>query len=179
MQARDLMTANPLALAPTDPLWKAAEIMKYEDIGGVPVVEKSTNRLVGIITDRDITVRCIARRHAQGCVVASHMTPQPLRTVLLDADVDEIVSKMEAAEVRRIPVVDGEGILIGIVAERDLAMKLDASMALPLRRRIKAASPRSVATVDTLVDRGRPLEPEVARGHVSATQGVRTIAARR
>ena len=52
-------------------------------------------------------------------------------------------------------------------------------MALPLRRRIKAASPRSVATVDTLVDRGRPLEPEVARGHVSATQGVRTIAANR
>ena len=163
MKARDLMTANPLALAPTDPLWKAAEIMKYEDIGGIPVVEKSTNRLVGIITDRDITVRCIARRHAQGCMVASHMTPQPLRTVLPDADVEEIVSKMEAAEVRRIPVVDAEGILIGIVAERDLAMKLAASIALPIRRRITAASKRSLATVDALLDRGQPADVAAIR----------------
>jgi CBS domain-containing protein len=148
MRARDIMTAKPLAVVPTDPVWRAAEIMKYEDIGGVPVVsDKATDKLVGLITDRDIAVRCIARRHGAGCLVLDHMTPQPLSTVHPDSDVSEIVEKMEAAEVRRIPVVDERGVLVGIVAERDLAMKLDASEALPLRKRIKAATPPALATV--------------------------------
>lgn len=152
MRARDIMTAKPLTVVPTDPIWKAAEIMKYEDIGGVPVVsDKATGQLVGLITDRDITVRCIARRHGAVCVVLAHMTPQPLHTVHPDADVSEIVEKMEAAEVRRIPVVDDRGTLVGIVAERDLAMKLAASEALPLRKRIKAASRRALATVEVAI----------------------------
>jgi CBS domain-containing protein len=152
MKVRDIMTAKPLAVVPMDPVWRAAEIMKYEDIGGVPVVnDKVTNRLVGLITDRDITVRCMARRHGSGCLVLVHMTPEPLQTVHPDSDVNDVVRKMEAAEVRRIPVVDDCGILVGIVAERDLAMKLDASEALPLRKRIKAASRRAVATVDVAI----------------------------
>jgi CBS-domain-containing membrane protein len=79
------------------------------------------------------------------------MTPQPLQTVHPDSDVREVVERMEAAEVRRIPVVDDHGVLVGIVAERDLAMKLDASEALPLRKRIKAASRSAVATVDVAI----------------------------
>jgi CBS-domain-containing membrane protein len=65
---------------------------------------------------------------------------------------------MESAECRRIPVVDDAGRLIGIVAERDLAMKLDRSVALPARRRIRAASPRSMASVDVLIDSAWPGE---------------------
>jgi CBS domain-containing protein len=152
MNASDLMTAHPLAVNPTDPVWKAAEIMKYEDIGGIPVVDAATNQLVGIITDRDITVRCVARQHGAGCAVGAHMTPQPLRTVLADANAQEIIAKMESTECRRIPVVDDLGRLIGIVAERDLAMKLDKAVAMPARRRIKAASPRSLASVDVLIE---------------------------
>lgn len=153
MKAREIMTAKPLAVVPMDPVWKAAEIMKYEDIGGVPVIsDKATGRLVGLITDRDITVRCISRRHGPGCLVLVHMTPQPLQTVHPDSDVSEVVAKMEAAEVRRIPVVDDSSILVGIVAERDLAMKLAPSEALPLRKRIKAASRRAMATVDATID---------------------------
>lgn len=152
MKAREIMTHRPLAVTPTDPVWKAAEIMKYEDIGGVPVVNRTSGRLVGVITDRDITVRCVARRHEPACLVGTHMTPEPLRTVHPDADVSEVVKQMEAAEVRRIPVVDEQGILIGIVAERDLVMKLAASEALPVRKRIKAASRRAIATVDAAID---------------------------
>jgi CBS domain-containing protein len=153
MRARDIMTPRPLAVIPTDPVWKAAEIMKYEDIGGVPVVsDRTSGLLVGVITDRDITVRCVARRHEPACLVRAHMTPGPLRTVHPDAEVSEIVKEMEAAEVRRIPVVDDHGILVGIVAERDLAMKLAASEALPVRKRIKASSKRAIATVDAAID---------------------------
>jgi CBS domain-containing protein len=152
MKARDIMTAHPIVVVPTDPVWKAAEIMKQEDIGGVPVVnDRRQGRLAGVITDRDITVRCVARRHTLDCAVGDHMTPMPLRTVHPECAISEIVKQMESAQVRRIPVIDDEGVLIGIVAERDLAVKLDASEALPLRKRIKRASPDSVAAIDAAI----------------------------
>jgi CBS domain-containing protein len=148
MKARDIMTARPFALLATDDVCKAAEIMKYEDVGGVPVVDSvAHSHLIGIITDRDLTVRCLARHHSCHCTVGDHMTPMPLQTVLPDASVDEIVAKMEAAQVRRIPVVDASGELVGIVAEADLAVKLAPSVALAARRRVKAASPPLVARV--------------------------------
>ena len=77
--------------------------------------------------------------------MAEHMTPLPLQTVLPDADTDEIVQKMESAMVRRIPVIDEHGELIGIVAEVDLAMKLAPSAALPARKRVKTANPPTLA----------------------------------
>ncbi|MEW5915167.1 MAG: CBS domain-containing protein [Gemmatimonadota bacterium] len=146
MKARDIMTPRPFAVLATDDVWKAAEIMKYEDVGGVPVVENPVHpHLVGIITDRDLTIRCVARRHSGHCSVGDHMTPMPLQTVLPEAPVDEIVAKMEAAQVRRIPVVDAGGELLGIVAEADLAVKLAPNQALPARRRVKASTPPVIA----------------------------------
>lgn len=148
MKARDIMTPRPFAVLATDDVSKAAEIMKYEDVGGVPVVDSVLHpRLVGIVTDRDLTVRCLARCHPGHCTVEEHMTPVPLQTVLRDAPVGEIVAKMEAAQVRRIPVVDEWGELVGIVTETDLAVKLSPSEALPARRRVKSASPPLVAKV--------------------------------
>lgn len=138
MLARDIMTAKPFVVVPSDDICKAAEIMRYEDIGGVPVVESEARpRLVGLITDRDITTRCVARRHAYPCPVSEIMTPAPIKTVYPDTDVSEIVRLMEACSVRRIPVVSHDGILIGIVAEADLASKLPPEEALPLRKRVK------------------------------------------
>lgn len=141
MKARDIMTPKPFVVLPTDDVSRAAEIMRYENIGGVPVVQDDERRrLVGLITDRDITTRCVARRHHGPMLVRDVMTPAPLRTVLPDADVHEIVELMEAAEVRRIPVVGDDGMLIGIVAEADIAAKLSPEEALPLRKRVKAYS---------------------------------------
>lgn len=141
MKARDIMTVKPFVVTPDDPIAKAAEIMRYEDIGGVPVVDdRARPRLVGLITDRDITVRWVARGHNTSCMVGDVMTPAPLETVGPDADVAEIVEKMECAQVRRIPVVSDDGVLIGIVAEADLAIKLPSWMALPLRKRVKRQS---------------------------------------
>jgi CBS domain-containing protein len=145
MKACDIMTARPFAVLPSDEVWKAAEIMKYEDVGGVPVVGSVVHpHLVGLITDRDITIRCVARRHSGHCTVADHMTPQPLQTVLPNAAIDEVVQKMESAQIRRVPVVDERGELIGIIAEVDLAMKLAPSDALPARKRVKTATPQAL-----------------------------------
>ena len=141
MKARDIMTPKPFFIAPTDSVTKAAEIMRYENVGGVPVVtDPARPRLAGMITDRDIVVRCVARGHHAECLVSEVMTPAPLQTVLPDADVSEIVSKMEASEVRRIPVVSDDGILIGIVAEADIATKLAPGEAMPLRKRVQQYS---------------------------------------
>jgi CBS domain-containing protein len=141
MKARDLMTPRPFVVTPADPVAAAAEIMRYEDIGGVPVVQDPARPvLVGIITDRDITTRWVARGHHTACLVGDVMTPAPLQTVSPDAELGEIVRKMELARVRRIPVVSDDGMLIGIVAEADLATKLAPKEALPLRKRVKQFS---------------------------------------
>lgn len=144
MKAREIMTPKPFVVTPADDVQKAAELMRYENIGGVPVVaDPDRPVLVGLITDRDITTRFVARGYHGTCSVGDVMTPTPLRTVLADADVCDVVSLMERGEVRRIPVVSDDGMLIGIVAEADLATKLSADESLPLRRRVKqyAAEP--------------------------------------
>ena len=80
------------------------------------------------------------------------MTPAPLLTVLPDAEISEIVQKMETGEVRRIPVVSDDGMLLGIVAEADIATKLSAAAALPLRKRVQqySAEPHVRLMVESL-----------------------------
>jgi CBS domain-containing protein len=135
MKAHEIMTPTPAVVTPAAKVFEAAEIMKYEEVGCIPVVSDIVSRrLVGVITDRDISVRCTARRHGVGCEVGQHMTPLPLQTVTADADVSQIVAKMEAARVRRLPVVDASGALIGIVSEADLVAKLPDQEALPMHR---------------------------------------------
>lgn len=135
------MTPKPFVVTPADDVSRAAELMRYENIGAVPVVaDPARPVLVGLITDRDITTRFFARGHHGACSVADIMTPAPLKTVLPDADVGDIVRLMEGGECRRIPVVSDDGVLIGIVAEADLVAKLAPEAALPLRKRVKQYS---------------------------------------
>jgi CBS domain-containing protein len=151
MKARDVMTRMPAVLTPRDQIWKAAEIMKYEKVGCVPIVSDIISlRLVGVITDRDISVRCTARRHESGCELRAHMTPVPLQTVTPDAEVSEIVAKMEAAHVRRIPVVDRDGMLVGIVSEADLVTKLPERETLLMYRELRTAFRPPLARVQLL-----------------------------
>lgn len=139
MKARDIMTVNPLCVTPTDTVRRAADIMREMNIGAVPVIEDRVDRkLCGIVTDRDIVVRCTSAAHSPLCIVGSHMTPMPLQTVWLDDDVSDVVERMEMAQVRRIPVVSPDGSLLGIIAMADVA------------RRIGPVSPR---TVDEVLER--------------------------
>jgi CBS domain-containing protein len=125
MKVAELMTPIPIAVTSRDSVLYAAELMRSERIGSLPVVRDLAGlELVGIITDRDITVRCVAHGDQGRCEVARHMTPTPLQTVTPDDDVSEVVKKMEAAQVRRIPVVTGMEVLVGIVTQADLARKL-------------------------------------------------------
>ena len=122
----ELMTREPVCCEPTDPISKAAEVMKREDVGSVPVVEsRSAGRLVGIVTDRDIVVKVLADgRSVEHATVREAMTANPV-SCQEDDDVSRAVSLMEERQVRRMPVVGADGRLSGIIAQADIATRLN------------------------------------------------------
>lgn len=123
MKARDLMTANPISVTGDEPISRAAQLMRDWNIGLLPVVDDRAHmHLRGVITDRDIAVRCVAERHPEGCDVERHMSQGHLVSVAAGADVSEVMRVMEREQVRRVPITEG-GRLVGIVAQADLALK--------------------------------------------------------
>ena len=125
MNARDIMTASPVVVTSHDTIERAAEIMRDLDVGLLPVVDDPiAMQLRGVITDRDIVVRCVAARHEARCLVGDHMSAPVLETVTPDADVSVVLQKMEQEQVRRIPVVMDGDRLVGIIAQADLARTL-------------------------------------------------------
>ena len=121
MKARDLMTPRPHFVLPGEPVLRAAELMRDHDIGAVPVVDGPDGMiLVGVITDRDLAVRHVAASHHHDCPVSEHMTTDPLVTVGPRADVDDVMKKMRNYKVRRVMVTDGDGALLGVIAQADL-----------------------------------------------------------
>ena len=126
MKAREVMTEYPQAVTPSDPLSHAAALMRDGDLGFVPVVEdRESRRLVGVITDRDIAIRHVANAHGDDCRVDQHMTASDLVTVPADADINAVQEVMREHQVRRVPVTDGEGRILGVIAQADVATKGD------------------------------------------------------
>lgn len=125
MIAKDLMTVQPFAVATSARLQEVAELMRERDVGIIPVVrDLETRALAGVITDRDITIRCVAQGHDPDGLVAAYMTKGPLATVRPESPVEEVVQLMERARVRRLPVVDGSDRLVGIIALADIVRGL-------------------------------------------------------
>lgn len=123
MLARDLMTPDPKVVTAGDPLANAAIIMRDMDVGSVPVVDDLAHmHPVGVITDRDIVLRCVAERHGDACRVRDHMTYGPLAAVGATSLASEAILKMKANQVRRVLVTEN-GRLVGIIAQADLALK--------------------------------------------------------
>jgi CBS domain-containing protein len=122
----DVMTMDPTCCLASDPVSRAAEIMKTDDVGSVPVVQDAASKkLVGILTDRDIVLQVIATgKDAKDEKVESVMTPNPV-TCRPEEDIQNAFDRMSQHQVRRIPVVDGRERVVGIIAQADLATRLD------------------------------------------------------
>jgi CBS domain-containing protein len=122
MKVSEIMTKNPAVCEPETTLQEVARLMVKNDCGEIPVVDsRRTMRPVGVVTDRDIVVRCVAEgknplEHDAGDVMSS-----PVVTVTPDTDIDDVGDRMEENQVRRIPVVDEAGTICGIVAQADIA----------------------------------------------------------
>jgi CBS domain-containing protein len=118
MKARDIMTASPCCCSPSDSVQDVARTMRDHDCGAVPIVDKG--RLVGIVTDRDLTVRALAAGLDPESRVVDVVSREP-SSVAADADLSEIERIMSDQQVRRVPVVDADKHCIGIVSQADLA----------------------------------------------------------
>jgi len=125
MTCMDLMTDNPAYCLPSDTVVAAARIMRDEDVGSVPVVD-GQQRLLGIITDRDVAVRVAAEeRDARSTMVQEVMT-RDLVTCRPDDPAQRALDLMAQHQLRRIPVVGDDRRLVGIIAQADIATRMDA-----------------------------------------------------
>jgi CBS domain-containing protein len=116
------MTTNPQTVEPSTPIVEVARVMRDADVGPVPVVEG--DRLVGLITDRDIVVRVVADGNDPSSTTVGEIMSTDLVTVDPDQPLDEALRLMAAHQVRRLPVTEEDGRPVGIVAQADIAREL-------------------------------------------------------
>lgn len=121
MQAKEIMSSDPQCCTPEDTLRDAARMMADNDCGCLPVVEdKAGKRVIGVLTDRDIAVRGVARGKTPDSKVNDVMSPAPACCSAED-DVEVVEKIMIDKQVRRVPVVDADGRVVGMIAQADLA----------------------------------------------------------
>jgi CBS domain-containing protein len=125
-KCNEVMTKNPVCCLPTDMVTKAADLMKSENIGSIPVIEnEQTEKLVGIVTDRDLALRIIAEGlDAKSTKVEAVMTRKVVSCLAGD-DVQKALDAMSEHQLRRIPVVDNDNKVVGIIAQADVATRVD------------------------------------------------------
>ena len=122
----DVMTPDPTCCSAGDAVVRAAEIMKIEDVGAVPVVEDETSKkLVGIITDRDIVLQVVAEGKDVSGVKIEEIMSRNIVTCRADEDVANALDRMAQHQVRRIPVVDPKNRVVGIISQADVLTRLD------------------------------------------------------
>jgi CBS domain-containing protein len=122
MLVRELMTRRPALIAAEDSVAQAAEQMCLRAVGMLPVVDDYTNRrLVGVITDRDIVTRHVAKGHGPFALVRDYMTRDSLVTVRPDTPLLEVAQLMSSSKVRRLPVTTDDGVVVAVISREDLA----------------------------------------------------------
>ena len=120
---RDLMTANPCSIDAEQTVAHAAKMMRDEDVGLAPIVEG--DKLVGTLTDRDIAIRVVAEGKDPNQTTVREIASTNIVTIDPQQDLDEALRLMAKHQVRRLPVVEEDGRLVGVVAQADVAEQAD------------------------------------------------------
>ena len=121
-KVREVMTDRPRCVTMETPISEVAQLMESEDIGSLPVLEG--DQLAGMITDRDIVVRAIAQGKDPRGMPVREVASRELVTVYADDDLSNALKKMASEQVRRLPVVDEENRLVGVLAQADVALEV-------------------------------------------------------
>ena len=122
----EVMTNNPVCCLPNDTVASFAELMNSGNIGSIPVIEnEQTKKLIGIVTDRDLTLKIVAKGlDAKSTKVETVMTRKVV-TCRADDDLQKALDAMAENQLRRIPVVDADNKIMGIIAQADVATRID------------------------------------------------------
>ena len=155
MTVRNLMTANPSCCTKETSLKDVAQMMVECDCGAIPVIERDDLRkVVGVVTDRDIVCRTVAKGENPGKLTAAAVMTSPAVIVRDGDEVDEVIRVMETHRIRRVPVVDRNGDICGIVSLADIARhdskkqtgELVREVSTPARREATTTVVREVST---------------------------------
>ena len=125
---RDVMTPDPRVLEPDASITDAANLMRESDIGDIVVVED--NRLSGILTDRDIVVRVLAEGYDPAAITVGDICSREITAISASSSVDDALKLIRDRAIRRLPVIDDDGGVVGIVTIGDIARARDRSSAL-------------------------------------------------
>lgn len=118
-KVREHMTDRPRCVTPETPVSEAAELMASEDVGSLPILDG--DELIGVVTDRDIVVRAVAKRKNPQGMPVREVASTELVTVGPEEDLSEALKLMARYQVRRLPVVDEDNHLVGVLAQADVA----------------------------------------------------------
>jgi CBS domain-containing protein len=119
--AREIMTPAPQCCSAETPLNEVANLMVEADCGEIPITD-AANRLIGVITDRDIVCRVVAKGKNPSAVTAGECMTEPVVVVNEDTKLEDVVAVMEENQIRRVPVVDASGCCCGIISQADVAL---------------------------------------------------------
>ena len=151
-QVADVMTGGVRTLSPDNTIVEAAQAMQELDVGAIPICQG--NQVVGVVTDRDIVIRAIAQNRPVGSTLLRDVMSTQVKCIYEDDDLDEVTAKMQQSQIRRLPVLDREGKLIGMLSLGDLAAKVGSDHA-----------------AEALVDISKPARPARAVEMSRGTQG--------
>jgi len=125
-KCNEVMTKNPVCCLPNDMVAKVAQLMKSKDIGPVPIIEnEQTKKLVGIVTDRDLALKIVAEGREAKSTKAEEVMTRKVVTCRGEDDVQKALDAMSEHQLRRIPVVDNDNRIVGIIAQADVATRVD------------------------------------------------------
>jgi CBS domain-containing protein len=123
------MTQNPVCCLPTDTVSKAAQLMKDENVGSIPVIEdEGTMKLIGIVTDRDLALQVVAPERNAGLTHVEDVMTYEVITCRSGDDVQKAVDAMSEHQLRRIPVIDADYRIVGIISQADVATHVETSV---------------------------------------------------
>jgi CBS domain-containing protein len=120
---RDVMTPNPRTIEPSATVQEAAKLMRDLDVGPIPIVENGS--VSGIVTDRDIVLNVVAEGKDPSATTVGQIASRDLITVDPEQTLDEALRLMGQHQIRRLPVCEEDGRLVGIVAQADIARQAD------------------------------------------------------
>jgi CBS domain-containing protein len=136
MKVKDVMHTGVAWVSPDEPIAKIAAVMRKEDVGAVPVGEN--DRLIGMVTDRDIVLRGLANGSDPLQMTARDVMTGPITYCLAEEEVDDAIRLMEKNEIRRLPVINSKKRMVGMLSLGDVAMHASASLSGEALRAVSA-----------------------------------------